>query len=308
MISTFGGGSLGREGPSVQIAASIFAVAANKLRKFFPRINLQNWVFAGCGVGFAVAFCAPFAGFIYVIEKLFRIKTRNVRANISWTFLTIVIVGIILYEVAPLFVVVHVNFLINEEAFLICFIAIFCAILAVLFLRISFYFYKKIIEIKSLSWHLAPIIAGLLVSIVSFYGGVYSIGGGIKTVNDMLASDVAFISSFEVFGRIVNTSLTFIAGCAGGLVAPAIAIGAGIGSIFSSIIANVDAKIFILCGMTSFLTVVMNMPLTAAIIILETTSQSVFAFPFLFSSALISFFSAKLIDKFKGKISGKFFQ
>jgi H+/Cl- antiporter ClcA len=66
-----------------------------------------------------------------------------------------------------------------------------------------------------------------------------------------------------------------------------------------SLVANtLDAKIFILGGMAAFLSPILSVPFAAAMVILETTDQSLMAFPFLIFSSLISFVVSKLTDKF----------
>ena len=50
LISSFGGGALGREGPAMHISTSIFAAVAYKLKNKIPQIDLQSWIFAGSAV------------------------------------------------------------------------------------------------------------------------------------------------------------------------------------------------------------------------------------------------------------------
>lgn len=302
LLATFGGGSLGREGSSVHISASIFAAISDKLKKYFPKINLENWIYAGAGLGLAVAFTAPFAGLVYIVEKLLKSKSKNFLSNLFYGFVVFVILSALLYRVAPIFVMEPVDFNFDAQIFVIFFTALICGILAPYFLKISFSFYKKFRDMKSPKWHLVPIAAGFAVSIISLYLGVNSIGGGIKTVSDALQGMV-FLDSTHLLGRIFSTFFTFIAGCAGGLVAPSIAIGASIGSVLSIFAENFDAKIFILCGMAGFLSPVLMLPFTTAIIIFESTGQSVFVLPSLLFASLISYYTMPLIywarSKFK---------
>lgn len=297
LIATFGGGSLGREGPSVHMAAGIFAEFANYFRKFFPKISLEGWIIAGCGVGLSVAFNSPIAGIIYIAEKLINSDRKTFFSHIFFTFIAILAASLILYGSSPVFTAEVVNFSYNAQLIRLIFLAFFCGISAFLFLEITRILYKKISEIKSAAWHLAPILCGFAVSVVSLYGGVYSVGGGIKTVNDALENAGILLSAGEVFGRIISTTLTFISGCAGGLVAPAIAIGAGFGSIFSHFFATLDAKIFILSGMTAFLSPVLGMPFTAAVIILQSTNQSLFSLPFLLLVSFAAFLAKPLFTR-----------
>jgi H+/Cl- antiporter ClcA len=299
LASTFGGGALGREAPSVYISASFFAVAAQKFKKFLPKINLETWIFAGSAAGFAIAFHAPIAGFIYIVEKLFSAKSKNFLDDIFLTAIALFVVIIILHKTDPLFATYNLHFWFGPELIIIALIAMVCGIAAFFFKAISVELYAKTAKIKSNLWHLIPISAGFLVSIISIYGGIHSFSGGIKSAQDALSGAHSFFSYQEVLARLLNTMVTFISGCAGGLVAPAIAIGAGIGSLFSHLMIGIDIKIFILSGMVAFLSPVLGMPFTAAMVILETSSQPILAFPFLFFSSAISFFAGKLIIKFR---------
>ncbi len=194
LISTLGGGALGREAPSINMSASIFVGTAEKLRRIFPKINLDTWLFVGSGVGFAVAFLAPVSGFIYITEKLFRVRKNNFKSNIAWAFLSISVVAVMLHKTAPIFAVRFIDFHWHLNMFLIAPLAIICGIIAFFFNKICVYSYEKISAIKSRKWHLVPIAAGLAVATISFYCGVHSFSGGIKTANDALNSAEVILS------------------------------------------------------------------------------------------------------------------
>lgn len=302
LLATFGGGALGREAPSVYMSASIFAVVAQKLKKILPKINFESWIFAGSAVGFAIAFHAPIAGFVYVVEKLFLAKARNFLNDIFWTVIVLFVVIFVLHQAEPIFFVHNLQFWFGYEVLVIALLAIFCGVLALSFKHISIFLYGKIDGIKSNFWHAIPILAGIIVAVVSIYGGVYSFSGGIQTARYALSDEGILLSYNEVIARVINTGVTFISGCAGGLVAPAIGIGAGIGSIFSSLMTTIDPRIFILSGMAAFLSPILGMPFTAAMVILETSSQPILAFPFLFFASASAFFAGKIVNKIYLKI------
>lgn len=305
LISSFGGGALGREGPSFHIAASIFAGLANKLKNKIPQIDLQNWIFVGSAVGLAAAFNAPLAGLVYVIEKVSKNKYYHFGSNIILALVAMIIFMICLQQPEPLFKVADLNFAIDGQIMLTIFIAAICGLLAFLFKKISNYFYDKFVNIKSKYWHLIPILAGLAVAFISSYCGIYSFSGGIKTASDVLVSSEILLSYKEVIGRILNTIITFASGCAGGLVAPAITIGAGIASIISSFFIGVESKILILIGMSSFLAVIIGEPFTAAIIIYESTNQEPSSLSFLVLATTVAIAVAKLLKFLNKKIITK---
>jgi H+/Cl- antiporter ClcA len=312
IISTFAGGALGREAPSVHMAGSIFIVAAEKFRKTFGKISLENWLYIGCSVGFAVAFLAPIAAVFYLLEKLAKEQKKLFNAKnyplFFGLFFAAFVVALILRESSPLFATSAIEFIFNWQVFALIFLAIICGILAFFFNKLALISFEKLSAIKSWKWHLVPIFGGLAVATISFYCGPYSFSGGIKTVNDALNGVPSEVfSQKEILGRILNTIISFASGCAGGLVAPSIAIGAGVGSSFANLAAFADVKIFMLAGIASFLASILGLPLTAAIAAIETTDQSFFLSSLLLLPAFTSFFTTKLLENLmKGK-SGKSF-
>lgn len=298
LVSTFGCGSLGREGPSVQIAAGIFYIAGSKIKKICEKINLENWIYAGAGLGFAVAFHAPLAGLVCALEKSFKANSSSKIPNIFLASSAIFIYSAFFFDGEPLFITDHVSFGIDKNtAVSICFIALVCGLISIVFRSISLFFYQKIIAIKSRFWHLIPILAGLLVATISMKYGIYAIGGGIKTVNDFLANTETFSTYGEVFGRIFTTILTFISGSAGGIVAPSVAIGGGIGSLAGDFLNPIDSKLFIMIGMTGFLSSTIGLPITAAIVIFESSAQSLVSIPFFIAISIIAYKTSVLFEK-----------
>ncbi len=75
--------------------------------------------------------------------------------------------------------------------------------------------------------------------------------------------------------KMIGSTLSFTSGGSGGIFAPALSIGAGIGSVFSSF-ANFtpeETNVIILAGMVAFLTGITRAPFTSAILVLEMTDR-----------------------------------
>ena len=69
-IGFIGGASIGGEGPTVQISASIFSTIGHRLRRTFPNLDLQSYLVAGAGAGIAAAFNAPLGGVTFALEEV----------------------------------------------------------------------------------------------------------------------------------------------------------------------------------------------------------------------------------------------
>src|SRR5277367_2922637 len=91
MLTLFGllcGASIGREGPTVQIGATIMHALGGIAR--LPRLELDRaLVLAGGAAGIAAAFNTPLAGVVFAIEEL----SRSFEARTSGTVFTAVIIG-----------------------------------------------------------------------------------------------------------------------------------------------------------------------------------------------------------------------
>src|SRR5579863_4803407 len=64
-LGILGGASIGREGPTVQVAAAGFAWIGKSMRRFTPDIEFRTFLTAGAAAGVAAAFNTPIAGITF---------------------------------------------------------------------------------------------------------------------------------------------------------------------------------------------------------------------------------------------------
>jgi len=293
VLCAAGGGALGREGPAVQISAGIFAAIAQRVRRFLPKLDLRSWIIAGSAAGFTIVFNAPFAGVIFAIEelsracigeKLFMIKTKvllavMVSAIVSWSIVgSRAVLGFPSMHFAWDF---KVYLLLTLLALVSGFIA---AIMKIITTKLTAW--RK--STTGNLWYLFPILFGLLVAGVSFVVGQHSFGSGIADMNEAIKSPRAVIDIGDLAGRFINVVASIAAGCPGGILLPSIAIGAHVGSVFSLLLPEVDARIFISAGMSAFLSAILRAPFTVTVLVLEITNQIELAMPLLLSGLLAS--------------------
>lgn len=305
LVSTFGGGALGREGPSVQMGSALFVAFADKFKKFLPNISFESWIFVGGGAGLAFTFNAPISGSLYVVEKLLQkdsIKILKSSKKLIVTMIMALISAIILRKFEAMFKVIPFDFSLNfKEIYFIILISVISAFVIYL-LRISIvFFFQKISGNQSRYWFLIPLFCGLLVALISYFCGIYSFSGGILTVHEALTNSHAILSYKDFFGRFFNTIISAISGSAGGIVAPSIAIGTNLGSIISGFALDINNKILMISGIAACLGVILKRPVTAAILTLEITAQAFSDLPFLLVSSTIAYFIVQLVE-FKIKV------
>ena len=267
-----GGLSLGREGPSVQIAAGIMHHA----RRWLPRhsgVSAHGLLVAGGAAGIAAAFNTPLGGIMFAIEELSR---RPEQRNSGLLMAGIIFAGLVAVSFqgnATYFGVIHVAPVGWPLLLPACLLALASGLAGGLFSRVL---------IASLSGrsrdaftrlrHRRPVafaaLCGLLVMVIGLVTQGGTFGSGYQHTRDLLqgapSSSVLFVPL-----KFVATWLTTWAGVPAGIFAPSLAIGAGMGHDLAQLMHFADQPTLIALGMVGFLAAVTQAPLTSFIIVME---------------------------------------
>ena len=267
-----GGLAIGREGPSVQVAAGVMMHA----RRWLPRktsMDPHALLVAGGAAGIAAAFNAPLAGIMFAIEEL----TRRMEARSSGLVIAAIVlagvIGISAFGNSAYFGVIHVPTL--DVSF------IGPALLVVLCSGLLGGFFSRLLHASLAGradaisrWRARHPVAfaagcGLVIALIGYVSNGATFGSGYASTRSLLEghADVPFL---YVTLRLVTTWLAMWSGVPGGLFAPSLAIGAGIGAdigLFMGWDARTPALIAL--GMAGFLAAVTQAPMTAFIIVME---------------------------------------
>ena len=279
LLCVLGGGALGREGPMVQIAACLFYFVGRRFKDVWPFEEHRSWIIAGGAAGVAAAFQTPLAGIIFVIEELahqhFRqFKTYVISAVVisgmiaQWLFGRYLFLGYAKVETVPF----------NSVGWalglgMVCGVGASCFELTrrITSRRTSIFFSNKRLYIALFSSAVVVAIALLVDS--------RSIGGGIGLVEELLFDPTARADWKLIAARFFGTIFTHLSGCAGGFLAPSLALGAAIGSWFAVITKYHSHNLVVLLGMAAFLGAITRAPFTALVIVMEMTDSHAAIFP-----------------------------
>ncbi|MEP7058095.1 MAG: chloride channel protein [Caldimonas sp.] len=267
-----GGLAIGREGPSVQIAAGVMQHAARWLPQR-TAINRQGLLVAGGAAGIAAAFNAPLAGVMFAIEELTRkIEQRNSGLLIA----AIVLSGLVAVSVfgnATYFGVIRVPKLGLDFVLPGLTVIAGCGLLGGVFSRLL---HASVVHGPDRlgRWrHVYPLRfaagCGLAIAVIGVVSGGLTFGSGYDYTRRLIEgqSDMPFL---YVTLRIVATWLAVWSGVPGGIFAPSLAIGAGVGNDIAQLThLGPAAAPLIALGMTAFLAAVTQAPITAFIIVME---------------------------------------
>jgi len=82
ILMAFGGGAVGREGPIIHIAGSVFRKINDLLPKWWPRVSRKNMIMTGAAAGLAAAFNTPLGGIVFAVEELTKIHLNYFKTAI----------------------------------------------------------------------------------------------------------------------------------------------------------------------------------------------------------------------------------
>jgi H+/Cl- antiporter ClcA len=263
---------IGREGPSVQIAAGVMQSA----QRWLPArsaVSPHGLLVAGGAAGIAAAFNAPLAGITFAIEELTpRIEQRNSGLVIA----AIVLAGVIAISAfgnATYFGVIHVEKL--GGPFLVP------ALLVVAASGLIGGFFSRLLQTSLITqpgrvgaWRQHHPVAfaglcGLVIAVTGLVSAGATFGAGYDYTRRLVQGE-GNLPLLYVTLRLVATWLACWSGVPGGLFAPALALGAGIGYDVAVLTGWPQASpALIALGMAGFLAAVTKAPITAFIIVME---------------------------------------
>lgn len=282
-----GGGAIGREGPTLQVSASIFYFASQKFRFFKNYVKKEIWIVTGAAAGLAAAFNTPLGGLVYAIEELAtthlnKFKTHLIASVIIAGFSSQMISGPYLYLGYP-----KIKPLLISEFPILFIISSLCGLAGASFGFLIFTLTQKKNALfntpkKLLSFSL---IVGLLTALVIIFIDVRFMGSGKELILELLFSK-GVVEWYVPLLRFIAPILTYLAGGAGGIFAPSLAAGASIGHFISGIVSSENSSLFTMIGMIAFLTGVTRAPFTAFILVLEMTDRHSAIIPMMISAVL----------------------
>ena len=263
--------SVGREGPSVQVAAGVMQHARRWLSPG-STIDTRALLIAGGAAGIAAAFNAPLAGVVFAIEEL----AGRMEARASGVIITgIVLAGLVAVSAfgnLTYFGVIRVpqpGWNLLGPGLLV---SLASGAAGGLFARLM------IVSLTGVPQRLNALRAryptrfaacgGLAIAVIGLVTGGVTFGSGSEAVKQMLAGHDE-LSPLYTLLKFIATWLTAWCGVPGGIFAPSLSIGAGIGDGIAQLAGPSLGPALIAMGMAGFLAAVTQVPLTAFIIVME---------------------------------------
>jgi CIC family chloride channel protein len=306
------GGSVGHEGPTVAIGATVGSVVA---RFFGLRMRRQTTMLgAGCAAGLASAFNAPLAGVIFTVEVVFKrsvggnvgtmsVFTPLIVAAVAGTFTSYAIFGERSELIAP--GEVAGDSLLLEMIFFLA-LAVIAGLLSPAMSRVILYCSDLFERMKRLPAWIKPGLGGLGVGLLGALLFTELLGPGRGIVFDALNSELFWqVALGLALLKIVATALTIGSGGMGGVFMPSLVIGACVGTVVHALADLTFDSLgigggvsqpaaYALVGMGAYLGATLRAPLTPIVMIFELTGDYGLILPLMFACILSAFVAGRV--------------
>ena len=285
-----GGGSVGREGPIVQIGSALGSSLAQLLRLDERRIKLL--VACGAAGGIAATFNAPLAGVFFAMEIILRQWATESFGYVVLSSVTASVIGRAIlgdhpFLTLPTFRIDHV-----VQYPLFALLGVVAGLVGVAFSRVLY----AIEDACDWAWRgpewLRPAVGGVLLgAVLLVLPEMYGVGYPVldRAVAGHYA--IAFLIALLV-GKLVACSLTIGIGGSGGVFAPSLFCGAMLGAAFGDIVhavipsAGGAVGAYALVGMGAVFAGAARAPITAIVILFELTGEYSIVLPLMLAISL----------------------
>ena len=331
------GFTIGREGPTVQIGASLMYAMRRGYRRSSQHIERQL-ALAGAAAGLAAAFNTPLAGVVFAIEEL----TRSFVARNSGTLITAIIFsgvvalglqGNYLYfgriqaigQFHPALIPLVIG------ASLLCGVA--GGAFAWLLLNLPRWMPAPLMALRQVRpvWFAflcgvaiavvglaSPLMAlrqvrpvwfaflcGVAIAVVGLASGGTTFGSGYAEARGLLETHQA-LSPFYAVLKFAALIASYLSGIPGGIFAPSLAIGAGLGNVMSLVTSAIPLPSLAALCMVGYLAAVTQSPITSFVIVMEMIDGHEMVLPLMAVALLSSQLSKVLTPSFYHTLAHRF--
>jgi len=291
------GGSVGREGPVIQIGSAV----GSSVGQFF-RVNqkrMRTFVACGAASGIAAAFNAPVAGALFAVEIILGDFAVPQFSPIVISSVTATVVSRHFLGDFPAFIVPKYNLFSPLELINYVVLGVLAGLTAVAFIK-TLYFAEDFFESLPLPQYVQGAIGGLLIGIIGMkFPHIF--GVGYDSMDVALAGHlVGWMALALVFVKILATSISLGSGGSGGIFAPSLFMGSMLGVFFGGVVHyffpqwTAGPGAYALVAMGGVVGATTHGPITAILIIFELTNDYKIILPLMITTIISTLISIRL--------------
>ncbi|REG49862.1 H+/Cl- antiporter ClcA [Paraburkholderia sp. BL6669N2] len=272
-----GGFTIGREGPTIHVGAALMF----SLRRFYPArlrsiygVGLERKLaLAGAAAGLSAAFNAPLAGVVFAIEEL----TRSFEARTSGVIITaIIFAGVVSLALQGNYVYFGTIAIGSKLPDLLAVAVILVGVITGigggvfcwLLLNTERWMPAWLCTLRKVHPVAFGAVCGLFIATIGVASGGHLFGSGYAEARGMLEGRLQLGAAYPAL-KMASMVGSYLPGTPGGLFAPSLAIGAGIGNALHILFGQMQLPMLIALGMVGYLAAVTQSPITAFVIVIE---------------------------------------
>src|SRR5215472_2712914 len=283
-LGLFSGATLGREGPSVHVAACCLYVS-RRLAPFPRHLVERGLILAGGAAGIAAAFNAPIAGIVFTFEEIGRTFDKRNAGTIVRTVAIACLVCIIPLSNYLFYGQVGVQFRSLQEWLLVPAIGLVGGALGGGFAQAVASTTPRVGRLARRRPYAVAGSLGLALAVLGVFSGGITYGGGDEQVHAILIGGES-LPAFYPLAKAAGSFVTLISSIPAGLFTPSLSVGAGFGQLIAELVPAVNRQGVILLAMGAYFSGVVQSPITAAVIMFEMTGASAMLLPLLLTTVI----------------------
>jgi CIC family chloride channel protein len=305
------GGSVGREGPIVQIGSALGSTVGQLFNLSDERI--RNLVACGAAGGIAATFNAPIAGVFFALEVILAEFSVAYFGTVVISAVIASTIGQAVFGDLPAFPVPTEYHLINVLEFgLYPLLGVLAALIGVLFVRTLYWAEDRFNGLKLVPEWVKPAIGGALLGGLALVYPMFTslqwerlpqvFGVGYDVIQASFQGKILLGSALILlFLKLMATSLTLGSGGSGGIFAPSLFMGAMLGAAFGSFMnllfpsTTAPPGAYALVGMAAVFSASAHAPITAVIILFELTGDYHIILPLMLTVAIATLLSRRML-------------
>lgn len=271
LIGLSAGASIGREGPSVHIGASIM-YSLGKYARFPAHYMERGLILAGGAAGIAAAFNTPLAGIVFAIEEMSKQFEQRTSGLIT--------IAVVIAGVTALATLGPYHYFGTSDAMMtdamswlaVPISGVVGGLLGGLFASGLIIGARHLAPVIKAQPYRVAFVCGLGVASFAYLSGYSSSGTGYAAARSIITGEASW-DPFYPLMKIGATLSSYLSGIPGGIFAPSLATGAGVGANLGHWISVAPLPVMVMLGMVGYFAGVVQSPLTAFIIVMEMTNN-----------------------------------
>ena len=299
VMGLFSGASIGREGPTVHLGAAIM-YSLGRYVHLPARYLERGLIMTGGGAGIAAAFNTPIAGIVFAIEEMARSFDRR---NSS-----MILIGVILAGMTAIYVHQdNYNYYGSSPAdidfgwvwlgVLVC--GVIGGLLGGGFSYVLINGSRKLRPLVQRHYLLVAGVCGVILALIGVLSDGQAFGTGYLEARQIVTctgTDTCPVETGPMYAvyKLLATIVSYLSGIPGGIFAPSLASGAGLGSDLATLFPPELASTIVILGMVGYFSGVVQTPITAFVIVMEMTDNQDLVLA-LMATSLIASGASKLV-------------